>query len=198
LEASAQRRGFFRFRECSLSDVKFFFDGWEPLLRIFVVGIAGYLFLLLTLRTSGPRTVGKTNIFDFIVSVAIGGVFSRCLVDKELTLSESMFAFVLLATLQYSASSARTHFKFVRKLIDSEPHIVFCDGRFIDRLMLATRTTESDVYESVRLKGLSSMDQVAAVILEGNGDLSVIKKSDAATELVHHVQRHDPSVFARR
>ncbi|HEY4298679.1 MAG TPA: YetF domain-containing protein, partial [Paraburkholderia sp.] len=55
---------------------------------------------------------------------------------------------------------------------------VFSDGAFNARELHAALITPTDVQESVRQKtGSRSMDNVAAAILERNGEVSVIRKN---------------------
>jgi uncharacterized membrane protein YcaP (DUF421 family) len=58
---------------------------------------------------------------------------------------------------------------------------VFRNGVFDAREMRAALITPTDVQESVRQKtGSRSMDDVAAAILERNGEISVIRKRPQA------------------
>ena len=50
----------------------FFFDDWEPIVRIVVVGVAMYVTLVVFLRISRSRTLSTMSAFDFVVTVAIG------------------------------------------------------------------------------------------------------------------------------
>ncbi|MDX5392667.1 MAG: DUF421 domain-containing protein, partial [Caulobacteraceae bacterium] len=77
------------------------FDGWDPILRILVVGSAAYAALVLVLRASGKRTLSKLNAFDLVVTVAIGSTFSSILTSKGLALAEGVAALALLVGLQF-------------------------------------------------------------------------------------------------
>jgi hypothetical protein len=88
-----------------MTDVTFFFSGWEPLVRIVIVGIAMYVALVVFLRISRSRTLSSMNAFDFIVTVAIGSAFGRALTAKAVALAETVVAFGLLVALQSSRGS---------------------------------------------------------------------------------------------
>jgi len=50
-----------------------FFNAWDSIVRIIVVGVLAYTGLLLPrLRVSGSRTLSKMNSFDLVVTVAFG------------------------------------------------------------------------------------------------------------------------------
>lgn len=47
-----------------------FFDGWDDLGRLLVVGTCAYVGLIVMLRTTGKRTLSKMNAFDLVITVA--------------------------------------------------------------------------------------------------------------------------------
>jgi uncharacterized membrane protein YcaP (DUF421 family) len=165
------------------NDLGFLFSGWAPLLRILFVGTFAYVFLLVTLRFSGPRTLGRTNIFDFIISVGVGSAFGRILTAKDVALAEACTAFALLAFLQYVVSFLRVRSTRFAELVNAGPSLLYFDGQYIAKAMRLARLTESDIQEAVRAKGLGSMSDVEAVVLEAGGEFSVIQKAPNAREL---------------
>jgi uncharacterized membrane protein YcaP (DUF421 family) len=166
------------------SEVSFLFAGWEPILRILFVGTFAYFSLLLTLRASGSRTLARTNIFDFIVSVAIGSVFGRILTAKEVALVEACVAFALLALLQYLVSWLRLRSKAFAAVVDGSPSLLYFGGAYCRGAMRAVRIAETDLEEAVRAKGLGSLEEVEAIILEAGGAISIIQKSQHPPELL--------------
>ena len=175
------------------SDVAFLFAGWQPILRIIFVGTFAYLSLLITLRVSGSRTIARTNLFDFIVSVAIGSVFGRILTAKEVALAEACVAFALLALLQYLVSWLRIRSSAVAALVDGSPVLLYFGGAYAHRAMRSARMTETDIQEVVRSRGISSLAEVEAVILEAGGGISIIRKSEHPPELVTQLKLEAPS-----
>ena len=49
-----------------------FFDNVDSLLRTMVIGVCGYVGLIILLRLAGNRTLAKMNAFDLVVTVALG------------------------------------------------------------------------------------------------------------------------------
>jgi uncharacterized membrane protein YcaP (DUF421 family) len=174
-------------------EVAFLFAGWQPIVRIIFVGTFAYLALLITLRISGPRTIARTNVFDFIISVTIGSVFGRILTAKEVALVEACVAFALLVLLQYLVSWLRIRSRLVSSLVDGDPILLYFDGDYAPSAMRTARIAESDIQEAVRAKGLSSLAVVEAVILEAGGAISIIRKSDHPSELLTRLKHETPS-----
>lgn len=77
-----------------------FFDTWQGLGRIVVVGVLAYAALVIFLRFSGKRTLSKMNAFDLIVTVALGSTLATILLSKDVALAEGLLALLLLIALQ--------------------------------------------------------------------------------------------------
>jgi uncharacterized membrane protein YcaP (DUF421 family) len=154
------------------------------LCRSWRVGIGGYFFLLVALRTVGPRTIVKTNIFDFIVLVSIGSVYGRILTAKDVTLVEAFVAYSLLVSIQYATSWLRVRHQSVAAWLDAEPVLLYFHDQYVRRAMRRARVRERDVEGAVRAKGLASMTRVDAVVPESDGELSVLAKQDGAADLI--------------
>ena len=157
-----------------MTDITFFFGGWAPILRIFAVGTAMYVTLVVILRISGSRALSSMNAFDFIVSVAIGSAFGRALTAKGVALAEAVAAFILLIALQYSVAWLQTRWSFFMGVVTSPPALLYFRGTFLHDAMRRERVTEAEVRAAVRKRQLGSMDEVEAVVLESSGEFSII------------------------
>ena len=152
-----------------------FFDGWFGLLRVLVVGTLAYAALVLVLRVSGKRTLAKLNAFDLIVTVALGSTLATVLLSKSVALLEGLVAFVLLAGLQYSVAWLSVRSPRFGDFVKSEPTLLLHRGRFLEGAMRAQRVTRAEVLAALRGSGVADHGQVAAVVLETDGSLSVIR-----------------------
>lgn len=62
----------------------------------------------------------------------------------------------------------------VENLIKAEPSLLYFNGRFLHEALKGERVTEAEV----RSQGLSEMESVAAVVLETDGSLTVLRNQD--------------------
>lgn len=154
-----------------------FFDNWEAIFRGLVIGVLAYFALIICLRLSGKRTLSKWNIFDFIVTIALGSALAAVILTKDITLSEGVLALGLLVGLQFVITWLSVRSDFIQRLIKTNPTLLFEDGEFICEAMRQQRVTESEIRAAIRSKGMAAIEDVAAVVLETDGTFSVIKKS---------------------
>ena len=155
---------------------KVFFDSWESLARTSIIGFFAYVSLILMLRIAGSRTLSQLNAFDLIVTVALGSTLSTIILNKDITLADGLLALALLILFQYAVSRLSLLMKPIRKVIKTEPRVLFYKGEYVRDALSDCRISEEEVVQMIRSEGVAGLDDVGAVVLESNGRFSVIKK----------------------
>lgn len=150
-----------------------FFDNWGGLVRVLVIGVCAYVSLLVLLRGSGKRTLAKLNAFDFVVTVALGSTLATVLLSSEVALAEGVLAMAVLVGMQFVVAWLSVRSRAVEGLVKSEPTLIYRYG-FLRERMRRMRVTEDEVRQAARAAGNADLDEVAAVVLETDGSLSVL------------------------
>ncbi len=153
------------------------FHSWADLVRVLVTGTLSYSALVLMLRLSGKRTLSKMNAFDLVVTVALGSTFASVLLSKDVALAEGMVAFAVLVTMQFIVAWLSVRSSAMRRLVKSDPRLLFYDGQLLHSSMRAERVTEAEVRAAIRAQGISTLEDVEAVVLETNGTFTVMRSS---------------------
>jgi len=171
------------------------FDTWFGPVRIVVVGTAAYAALVLILRVSGKRTLAKLNAFDLVVTVALGSTLATVLLSKSVALADGLLGFALLVGLQYAVAWVSVRSPRFGAVVKSEPSLLLHRGRFLDGAMRQQRVTHDEVVSALRSSGLARPEDAAAVVLETDGSLSVVKATDGAqdAEVLRGLGRTDAS-----
>jgi uncharacterized membrane protein YcaP (DUF421 family) len=151
-----------------------FFDDWDSIVRILLVGVLAYVGLVVLLRLSGNRTLSKMNSFDLVVTVAFGSTLSTILVNKNVSLAEGLTALALLVVLQLVVTWSSVRSRTISKAVRTAPTMLLRDGALLHDALRQARVTEDDVLAAVRQHGHGSLQMIAAVVLESDGSLSVI------------------------
>ncbi|MBA2723101.1 MAG: DUF421 domain-containing protein, partial [Methylibium sp.] len=66
----------------------------------------------------------------------------------------------------------------VEKWVKADPTMLYYEGRFLESALRRERVTETEILAAVRNQGLPNMDRVGAVVLETDGGLTVLQRSD--------------------
>ncbi|NCC21568.1 MAG: DUF421 domain-containing protein [Alphaproteobacteria bacterium] len=151
-----------------------FFDGWNDIGRIVLVGVLSYAALVVLLRVSGKRTLSKMNSFDFVVTIAFGSTLAAIMLNRSISLSEGVTALALLVILQYAVTWLSVRSKFVERIVKDEPTLLLFHGQPLEFAMRKERVSLDEMQAAVRSEGLEDFSCVAAVILETDGKLSII------------------------
>ena len=159
-----------------------FFNSWDSLLRILVIGVLNYVLLIVMLRISGNRTLSQMNSFDFIITIAMGSTFSSGLLNKQVALVDTVAALGLLIFMQFVLTKLSVKSKTIDSLVKAEPSILFLRGKFLRDIMLRERVTEEELLAAIREDGMSSLEQVEVIVLETNGKLSAVPKKIGTAE----------------
>lgn len=138
--------------------------------------IVVFLVALVLIRISGRRSFGQRSPFDSVVVILLGATLSRAIVGASPFIATVVASFVIVIchrALAWICMRSRR----LERLVGGIEREVFSNGSFNSREMDAALISRTDIQESVRQKtGARSMDDVAAAILERNGEVSVIRK----------------------
>ncbi|MCM0000629.1 MAG: DUF421 domain-containing protein [Erythrobacter sp.] len=165
------------------------FDGLPGLVRVALVAVLAYVVLVGVLRLAGKRSLAKLNAFDLVVTVAIGSTLATVLLSKDVALLEGALAFAMLALLQWIVARLSIASPAFRNLVRSQPRLLFEDGQFRRGAMRQERVTEDEITSVIRSNGVGRIEDVAAVVLETDGTLSVIKGAGEALSVLAGVRR---------
>lgn len=156
-----------------------FFDSWDNIYRVIVVGIAAYAGLIVLLRLSGNRTLSKMNSFDLVVTVAFGSTLSTILINRDVSLAEGLVALALLVLLQLVITWCSVRSSLVNSIVKTRPTVLLRGGELCHDALKRERVTADEIMAAVRKQGRGSLHAIDIVILEADGSLSVIAASQA-------------------
>ena len=151
-----------------------FFDSWQNIFRVLVMGTASYVALIVFLRLSGKRTLSKMNMFDFIITVSLGSAFATVTLSKDTALADGLTALALLIALQYGVAWLSVRSKRFQELVKGEPALLFYRGHYLRKTMMTERISPEEVRFAARSQGVDDMSTLGAVILETDGTFSVV------------------------
>lgn len=128
------------------------------------------------LSVVGNRTLSQLNAFDFIVTVALSSTLATVILSKDVALVDGFLALALMIILQLLISKVSISSTFFRKLIKTEPFLLFFKGTFLQNALRRHRITQDEILQIVRSNGIANPGDVDAIILETNGHFCVNKK----------------------
>jgi uncharacterized membrane protein YcaP (DUF421 family) len=139
----------------------------------------GFLFVFLLTRVVGRRELASLEPFDLIMLVMIGDLVQQGVTQNDFSITGLALAGGTIAALTVFTSYVGWRFPKVRPILDGEPLIIVEDGKLILKNLKRERITPEEVAEAARLQAeIESFDEIKWAVLETNGQISFIKKSD--------------------
>lgn len=137
-----------------------------------------YLAMLVLVRVLGPRMLSGMSGFDLAAVIAFGAVIGRSALGEFPAFSAGIISLATLIVLQGLLGMLRRH-RFGAALIDNHPVLLMAGDRMLPDQMNRSRVVPGEIQSRLRLAGVRHPREVAAVILEPNGAISVIKRGVA-------------------
>lgn len=140
--------------------------------------VAVFAFVLVLTRVIGRRELASLAPIDLILLIILGDALQQGLTQDDYSVTGAFLVVGTLAILQVFTSWIAYRFPFTRRTLEGEPLIVLEDGKPIERNLKRERLTVEELAESARLREIGSLDEVRWAVLERNGEVSFIKKSN--------------------
>lgn len=121
--------------------------------------------------------MSSIDALDFIFGVVIGDILGEPLTDGELPLAGPVGAAAMTAGLHLSLSLFALKAPRFRRIIEDEPIILMKHGVILHKQLRKAKITLEAFLMDLRLKDANDLTEVDYAILEMNGSISVIKKS---------------------
>ena len=155
------------------------FNGWDHVLRVIIMAVVSYVALILLLRISGKRTLSKMNMFDFVVTVALGSTFATIILSKDVALVEGIAALGVLILLQYVVAWLSVRWSAFQRVVKGEPSLLYYRGHYLHDAMMHNRVASEEIRSAARAQGIHDMTALGAVILETDGKFSVVRRIES-------------------
>ena len=143
----------------------------------FIRTIIMYFFVVLTLRLLGKRQIGELEPSELVVTIVISEVAALPIQDVSQPLLGSLVAIFLLVILEILVSFFAYKNFTARKFLFGTPSVFYEKGNLNQKEMEKQRFNLNDLMECVRNTGATSLSEVDFVIMETNGNVSVIPNS---------------------
>jgi len=143
-------------------------------------GLVVYVFLLLLFRIAGRRTLSEMTSFDFVLLLIVSEATQNAMIGNDYSVTNGVLVILTLIGLDIGLSVMKQRFPAMERYLDGLPLIIVDEGRPLKELMEKARVDEEDIMSSARDKhGLERMEQIKYAVLERNGGISIIPKTNA-------------------
>jgi len=137
-----------------------------------------YIVLVVYFRLAGTREAGQLSTLDLVVLLIIANAVQNAMVGENTSLVAGLVAAGIILGLDRGLNWLADHSPRLLDAIEGDPMLLVKDGVVDQDALTAAGFTEPEIGIAIRQIGLLRTDEVLAVYLERNGQLSVIPKGD--------------------
>lgn len=134
-----------------------------------------YVAIVVLVRLLGQRVLSGLSGFDLAAVIAFGAILGRASLGHAPVLGGGLIALTTLLVLQALAGQLRLR-HWGAAVVTRRPVLLMADGRPIEMSIRRAHVGPEELQSRLRIAGVRHPDEVAAVILEPSGAVSVLKK----------------------
>ncbi|MCL2337383.1 MAG: DUF421 domain-containing protein [Firmicutes bacterium] len=147
------------------------------MLVVMIRTIILYAAVLSVMRMMGKREIGQLQPLELVVALMIADLAAIPMQNTGIPLLSGLIPIIVLMAAQITLSYISIKNDKAREIISGYPSVVIENGKLVEPELRRLRYGIDDLLEQLRGKNYTSPADVEFAILETNGQLSVIPKS---------------------
>jgi uncharacterized membrane protein YcaP (DUF421 family) len=145
---------------------------------ILIRSIIAFLLLLFLTRIMGKKQLSQLTFFDYVVGITIGSIAATMSVDKNIQISNGVVSLAIWGIFPIILGLLGMKSRKFQQLTDGRPSILIKSGEVLEDSMKKNQITIDELMMMLRENSVFKVDDVEIAILETNGELSVMKKTE--------------------
>lgn len=145
---------------------------------ILLRSIFAFVVILILTRISGKQQVAEMTMFEYIVGITIGSIAASLSVDLDLETLSGTTSLLVWGVLPILIAIGTLKSKKARSLVNGTARILIQNGEIDRKALKKERMNLDELMMALRLKNIFQVADVELAVMEINGELSVLPKSD--------------------
>jgi len=135
------------------------------------------MIVVIIMRIMGKRQIGQLQPFELVIALMISELAALPMQNTGIPLINGIIPILTLLFAQVTLSLIGLKSTKARAIICGRPSILIQNGKINEQQLKKEMYTINDLLEQLRIKNIHNIADVEFAILETNGQLSVIPKS---------------------
>ena len=147
---------------------------------IFFRTIIIYCLLSVAIKLMGKRQIGELEVSELISTLLISEIASLPIADSDIPLLNAVIPILLIVSVEIILSALKNKSEKLKRRIEGEPVFLIYRGKLRQRALDENRLSVNELLSELRIQGAADISDVEYAVLEQNGTMSVVTKSDTA------------------
>jgi uncharacterized membrane protein YcaP (DUF421 family) len=148
--------------------------------EMIVRGVVMYLAIFVMLRVILRGRTSAVTVSDLLVFVLVSDAAQNAMSATYVSLADGLVLVATVFVTSFVVDWLAFRFPRFQGFVHPERKPLVVEGRVIRRTLREELMTERELMTQLRLNGVEDVADVKAAYLEGNGEVSVLKRSDGA------------------
>lgn len=147
------------------------------MLLIIIRTLILYISVVIVMRVMGKREIGQLQPFELVVALMIAELGAIPMQNVGVPLLSGIIPIIVLMTAQVTLSYISMKSEKGREIICGKPSVLVANGKLVESELAYLRYNINDLLEQLRSKNYPNIADVEFAILETNGQLNVVPRS---------------------
>ncbi len=135
-----------------------------------------FVYIKYYFSTLSTNIKNRLQTFDIALSVVVGMMVFTVIGNKNISLPSRYVFFITALLIHVGTALILLHNLKKKANVFPRSYMIFHKGKFFKGTISQNKLSESDIMQALKLKGVSDLSEVDTIILEMDGELSVIYK----------------------
>lgn len=148
------------------------------ILYVIFLSVFSLVVLFLLTKLIGYRQMSEMSMFDYISGITIGSIAAEMATAPDSSFLEPLTAMIVYGLLTAFLAFITEKNMKIRRFISGSPYILFNDGHLYEGNFKKGHIDLSEFLVQCRLNGFFDLKELQTAILEENGRISFLAKSE--------------------
>ena len=144
--------------------------------RVFITAPISLTVLFLLAKLMGNKQMSELNMFDYINGITIGSIAAELATGEFTDIYDGVMAMVIYSLIAIMLTFLSQKSLLLRRFITGKSIIIYDNGKFYNKNLSTAKIDINEILVMCRSKGYFNFDEIQTVILESNGQLSILPK----------------------
>lgn len=143
--------------------------------------ISLFVFIKWHFSTLSSNVKNRLQTHEIILTMVMGFIVYFVISSKAVPVLERYVFFITITAIHIGTCHLMLKNAKQKEKIFPKSYLIFQNGQFFKGIMMQSKVTEREIRETLKIKGIHDLNEIESIILETDGELTVIFKEKVKT-----------------
>ena len=138
----------------------------------------GILCLIVQINLMGKGNLAPSSAMDQVQNYVLGGIIGGVIYNESISVLQFILVLIIWTLLVFALKFLKENNRLIKRIIDGKPITLVHNGSVNVKECLRNGVSANDLMFKLRANGIYEIEQLKRVVLEQNGQLTIIQSGD--------------------